>query len=139
RWMLNGKEVDRVPLDIAGGREQGYRAWSFKRGFPEDPRGEWEVQAITDGGQLIGSVRFEVIGMDAEPALSPAAALPAAPGAPAAAGAAEAPAMPSVTEPAATPAELSPATPESTADPATDAPPVEEPPEKPAAGAAAPD
>lgn len=25
-WMFNGKEVDRIPLDIHGGRKEGYRA-----------------------------------------------------------------------------------------------------------------
>ena len=47
---------------MVGGRAEGYRAWSHKRGFPADPRGDWQVQVVTDGGQLIGQLRFRVIG-----------------------------------------------------------------------------
>ena len=62
RWVQNGHEVDRIALDILGGRAEGYRAWSYKRSFPADPRGQWRVEAITDGGQLIGRIEFSVIG-----------------------------------------------------------------------------
>ena len=61
RWLHEGVEVDRIALDIIGGRAEGYRAWSHKRGFPADPRGRWRVQVITEGGQLIGEIGFEVI------------------------------------------------------------------------------
>ena len=61
RWLLNGREIDRIPLVITGGRESGYRVWSWKQSFPADPRGHWEVRAVTESGQLIGLVRFEVI------------------------------------------------------------------------------
>lgn len=60
RWLLEGEEVDRIPLELVGGRAGGYRAWSHKRGFPADPRGEWTVQVVTEGGQLIGQLRFRV-------------------------------------------------------------------------------
>lgn len=62
RWVLNGEEVNRIPLEIFGGREQGYRAWSHKKGFPADPRGGWRVDVVTEGGQLIGSLSFVVSG-----------------------------------------------------------------------------
>jgi hypothetical protein len=62
RWLHEGREVDRVALDIVGGRAEGYRAWSFKRGFPQDPRGAWEIEVVTDGGQLIGRFEFSVVG-----------------------------------------------------------------------------
>lgn len=62
RWLQDGREVDRIPLQIVGGRSEGYRAWSYKKGFPEDPRGDWQVQVVTDGGQLIGQFGFAVIG-----------------------------------------------------------------------------
>jgi hypothetical protein len=62
RWLLDGVEVDRIPLELVGGRAGGYRAWSHKRGFPADPRGEWKVQVVTEGGQLIGELRFRVTG-----------------------------------------------------------------------------
>ena len=60
RWLFNGALQTTVPLAIAGGREQGYRVWSCKHGFPPDPRGRWRVEAVTDSGQLIGDVRFKV-------------------------------------------------------------------------------
>jgi len=78
RWVQNGQEVDRIALDIFGGRAEGYRAWSYKRSFPADPRGQWRVEAITDGGQLIGRVEFSVIGALPRPA-PPATEAPAEP------------------------------------------------------------
>lgn len=62
RWLHEGVEVDRIALEIVGGRAEGYRAWSYKRGFPVDPRGDWKVQVVTEGGQLIGQFGFRVIG-----------------------------------------------------------------------------
>jgi hypothetical protein len=62
RWLQNGREVDRIPIEIVGGRSEGYRVWSHKTGFPADPRGAWAVQVVTEGGQLIGQLRFEVRG-----------------------------------------------------------------------------
>jgi hypothetical protein len=59
-WLHQGVEVDRVTLDIRGGRDEGYRAWSRKRNFPTDPVGRWQVQVVTDSGQLIGQTRFTV-------------------------------------------------------------------------------
>ncbi|AJD46472.1 hypothetical protein S7S_00240 [Isoalcanivorax pacificus W11-5] len=59
-WYQDGAEVDRIPLDIRGGRQQGYRAWTHKRNFPAAPAGRWRVRVITEGGQLIGVLRFQV-------------------------------------------------------------------------------
>lgn len=70
RWLQNGREVDRIPLEIVGGRSEGYRAWSYKRGFPADARGEWKVQVITEGGQLIGQLGFRIVGEPATPGAS---------------------------------------------------------------------
>ncbi|WNW12686.1 DUF5924 family protein [Pseudomonas sp. DTU_2021_1001937_2_SI_NGA_ILE_001] len=63
-WRRNGEEVDRIALDISGGREQGYRAWTHKRNFPQDVAGRWQVQVLTEDGQLIGVLRFEVSDTD---------------------------------------------------------------------------
>jgi hypothetical protein len=65
RWLHRGHEVTRIALPLSGGREDGYRAWSCKQVFPEDASGSWAVQVVTDAGQLIGVVRFEVTGDDA--------------------------------------------------------------------------
>lgn len=69
-WVHNGKEVDRITLDISGGRDQGYRAWTHKSNFPENPVGSWQVKVITDSGQLIGLIRFSVT--DGSKAAAPA-------------------------------------------------------------------
>lgn len=60
-WLHDGRVVDRIPLDIRGGREAGYRAWTHKQNFPENPSGRWQVKVITEAGQLIGMLRFRVI------------------------------------------------------------------------------
>lgn len=65
-WLKNGKEVDRIVLDIAGGREQGYRAWTHKQKFPANAEGKWQVKVVTESGQLIGLTRFTVT-----PAITP--------------------------------------------------------------------
>ena len=59
-WAREGQEVDRIPLDIRGGREQGYRTWTHKTNFPEQVIGKWQIRVVTEAGQLIGVVRFEV-------------------------------------------------------------------------------
>ncbi|MNV70178.1 hypothetical protein D3C71_1631240 [compost metagenome] len=59
-WKFNGKEVDRIALDIHGGRKEGYRAWTHKQNFPGNPVGKWQVQVLTEDGQVIGVLRFVV-------------------------------------------------------------------------------
>lgn len=59
-WMFNGKEFDRIALDIHGGRKEGYRAWTHKQNFPGDPVGHWQVKVLTEAGQMIGTLRFDV-------------------------------------------------------------------------------
>ncbi|MBS3805261.1 MAG: DUF2914 domain-containing protein [Oleiphilaceae bacterium] len=59
-WLRNGEVVDRIALPIEGGREEGYRSWTHKLAFPEDARGAWKVQMLTETGQMIGVLRFEV-------------------------------------------------------------------------------
>ncbi len=59
-WLQNGEEIDRITLEIEGGREEGYRAYSYKNKFPEDAAGRWQIRVITDSGQLIGLKRFTV-------------------------------------------------------------------------------
>lgn len=59
-WRHNGVEIDRIALDIRGGREAGYRAWSHKLHFPDDASGRWQVRVVTEAGQMIGTLRFRV-------------------------------------------------------------------------------
>lgn len=60
-WQHNGEEVDRIALDINGGRKEGYRAWTHKLNFPVSPEGRWQVRVVTEAGQMIGVLRFDVV------------------------------------------------------------------------------
>ena len=59
-WQLNGQQIDKVALDINGGREAGYRAWSHKVNFPENSVGRWQIRVVTEANQVIGVLRFRV-------------------------------------------------------------------------------
>lgn len=60
-WIKDGQLVDKIALDIQGGRSEGYRAWTHKENFPERAPGHWQVQVVTEANQMIGVLRFEVI------------------------------------------------------------------------------
>ncbi|ENO88661.1 DUF5924 family protein [Thauera linaloolentis] len=64
-WLHEGREIDRIALDIRGGREEGYRAWTRKQNFPPDPAGRWQVRVLTGDEQMIGTLRFRVRGEEA--------------------------------------------------------------------------
>jgi hypothetical protein len=49
--------VDRIPIRIQGGRESGYRAYTFKQGLAA---GDWRVDVETEDGRVLGRVRFTV-------------------------------------------------------------------------------
>ncbi|MBV6471067.1 DUF2914 domain-containing protein [Nitrospirales bacterium NOB] len=49
--------ADRIALKIVGGREGGYRAYTFKQGL--DP-GEWRIDVETEDGRVIGRVGVQV-------------------------------------------------------------------------------
>ena len=59
-WRHEGRVVDRIELEVSGGRAEGYRAWTRKRNFPEDPRGRWQVQVLAADDRMIGTLRFRV-------------------------------------------------------------------------------
>lgn len=50
--------TDRIPIEISGGREGGYRGYTVKQ--RAEP-GEWRVDVETQDGRIIGRVRFEVV------------------------------------------------------------------------------
>ncbi len=52
------KTADKLQFPIYGGRDGGYRGYSFKSNIDE---GFWRVDVITDRGQLLGRVKFEVV------------------------------------------------------------------------------
>jgi hypothetical protein len=51
--------VDKIPLKISGGREGGYRAYTFKQRL--DP-GDWRVDVEAEDGRIIGRVSVMVVG-----------------------------------------------------------------------------
>jgi hypothetical protein len=59
--------ADTIPIKIAGGREGGYRAYSFKQRL--DP-GDWRVDVETEDGRIVGRVPVKVTAQhDEEPAI----------------------------------------------------------------------
>jgi len=46
---------------VQGGRREGFRTFSRKTAFPDDPVGRWTVDVVTASGQLIGRLRFRVV------------------------------------------------------------------------------
>jgi hypothetical protein len=50
-------EKERIPIEIYGGREEGFRGYSFKQNIQE---GTWRVDIETERGQIIGRMRFDV-------------------------------------------------------------------------------
>ena len=62
-WRLDGQIINVIRLTpVEGGRREGYRTFSRKTSFPADPRGRWTVDVTTATDQLIGRLRFRVVG-----------------------------------------------------------------------------
>ncbi len=53
RWVT----VSSIPFSISGGREQGYRGYSYKNNVSE---GQWRVATKTSNGQTLGQTKFEI-------------------------------------------------------------------------------
>ncbi len=63
RWVsLTG-----IPFPISGGRDEGYRGYTFKNFVPE---GHWRVNVKTENGQVIGRIKFNIIYVDTPPPLT---------------------------------------------------------------------
>ena len=76
RWK-HGEESEWIVAEINGGREQGFRLYSRKRLFPEDPLGRWTVDLLTPQGQLLKRLRFVVVaGAASGESVSPARTVP---------------------------------------------------------------
>jgi hypothetical protein len=58
-WRHNG-ERERIPIEIEGGRADGFRAYSRKHAFPADSIGLWTVDVLTPQAQLLQRLRFVV-------------------------------------------------------------------------------
>ena len=62
QWVAEGT----IPLKVTGGREGGYRVYSFKRYITP---GQWRVNVETLDDKIIGRLRFDVISVSTEPVL----------------------------------------------------------------------
>lgn len=56
--------ADKIPIKISGGREGGYRAYTFKQRL--DP-GDWRVDVETEDGRIVGRVSVRVEQRDDQP------------------------------------------------------------------------
>ncbi len=63
RWL----DVGRIDLPIVGGRDGGFRTYSTKNNLSS---GFWRVNVLTQNGQVIGRLRFEVVVVEKSPVLS---------------------------------------------------------------------
>jgi hypothetical protein len=59
-WTLQ----DAIPINIVGGREQGFRGYGVKSNYQP---GDWQVQVETTDGREIGRIYFEVAPVPAAP------------------------------------------------------------------------
>lgn len=51
KWEI----IDEIAFDITGGREKGFRGYTFKNNMMD---GEWKVDVVTQQGQVLGIVSF---------------------------------------------------------------------------------
>ena len=51
-------DEDKVELVVTGGRDGGFRTWSVKNGLAY---GRWRVNVETETGQIIGTIRFNLV------------------------------------------------------------------------------
>lgn len=58
-WVLE----DSLSFPITGGRDNGYRGYSYKSAVGP---GQWRVDVATAGGQVLGQIRFEIRERDKE-------------------------------------------------------------------------
>lgn len=62
KWIIQND----IPFPITGGRDEGYRGYSFKDGiFP----GEWRVDVVTARGQIVGRINVTVVLAEYPPTL----------------------------------------------------------------------
>jgi hypothetical protein len=59
-WQL----TDSIPINIVGGREQGFRGYGLKSNHQP---GDWKVEVETTDGREIGRVYFRVESVPAAP------------------------------------------------------------------------
>jgi hypothetical protein len=61
-WYRDGMRVARIPLaaPVMGGRREGFRTFSRRRGWQPPIAGRYRVDVVTTSGQLVGRLVFTV-------------------------------------------------------------------------------
>lgn len=59
-WRHDGQEVERIAVDVSGGREQGFRTWTKKRQLGPKPAGWWTCRVETALGQRLGQATLRI-------------------------------------------------------------------------------
>ena len=57
---------EKIPFTVVGGRDRGYRGYSFKTAVAP---GKWRVEVVTQTGQVLGRETFRIIESDEPPLL----------------------------------------------------------------------
>ncbi len=60
-WRKDGEVMDRIELEIRGGREDGFRTYSIKRNFGAEPNGRWSCAVETVSGQFLGQRVIDIV------------------------------------------------------------------------------
>ncbi len=60
KWL----PTDALGYKITGGRDGGYRGYTFKRNISP---GDWRVDVKTEDGAIVGRIKFHIIATEAEP------------------------------------------------------------------------
>ena len=63
KWITSGV----IKLPVIGGRNGGFRTYSMRTNLAS---GKWRVNVETEGGKLIGRIRFNIVNSTYEPTLS---------------------------------------------------------------------
>lgn len=63
----NWESMDKVPVTIVGGRDEGYRIFTFKSNYDA---GEWKIVVETSTGVEISRLYFKIIMVDVDPTRS---------------------------------------------------------------------
>ncbi len=70
RWIWHNDNTDAweivedIGYDIAGGRDAGFRGYTFKQNVKE---GLWKVEVITEEELILGVINFEIISSNTLP------------------------------------------------------------------------
>ena len=67
RWQFYSEKreewisTDRMDYRLTGGRDGGYRGYTFKKNIE---MGEWRVDIVTDDDRILGRINFDIIAAD---------------------------------------------------------------------------